>query len=174
MSSVRGYDNLYNESVNDIALMNYNKGIAHRLRLQEQEMQNKLPFKEPKLLTGGVRASNSIVAGTSIDAVPRAVGGRASRRFTGEETPAEGGKINRFKKSQKWTGYAKDTIGDAFDIAKMAGMGKGMVYSQDLQKALGGCGECSGGAKKRSGRFAKGSAEAKAWGQKMKEARMKK
>ena len=53
-------------------------------------------------------------------------------------------------------------------------MGKGMVYSQDLQKALGGCGECSGGAKKRSGRFAKGSAEAKAWGQKMKEARMKK
>ena len=36
-----------------------------------------------------------------------------------------------------------------------------MVYSPDLQKALEGCGECSGGAKKRSGRFAKGSAEAK-------------
>jgi len=207
MSSVRGYDNLYNESVNDIALMNYNKGIANRLRLQEQQMQNKLPFKEPQMLTGGVRPSNSIVAGNSIDGVPRAVGGRAYRRFTGEETPAEGGKINRYKKSQKWTGYAKDTIGDAFDIAKMAGMGsggvnrykksqkwtkyakdtigdafdiakmagmgKGMVYSQDLQKALG-CGECSGGAKKRSGRFAKGSAEAKAWGQKMKEARMNK
>ena len=81
MSSVRGYDNLYNESVNDIALMNYNKGIAHRLRLQEQEMQTKLPFKEPKMLSGGVRPSNSILPGTSIEAVPRVVGGRASRRL---------------------------------------------------------------------------------------------
>jgi len=251
MSSVYGFENLYNERVNDIALENYNKGIAHRLRMNEQQMQANLPFKEPKML-GGVRASNSIKPGASVDETPRAVGGRASRKFTGEETPAEGGKINRYKKSQKWTGYAKDTIGDAFDIAKMAGMGgkinrykksqkwtgyakdtigdafdiakmagmggklsrikkaqkwtgyakdtvgdaiglakmaamvglgKGMVYSKSLRKAID-SDSCSdsesdkeGGAKpkkKRTGRFVKGSAEAKAWGQKMKEARMKK
>ncbi|AIW01914.1 MAG: hypothetical protein ASQ68_gp24 [Yellowstone Lake virophage 6] len=54
----------------------------------------------------------------------------------------------------------------------MAGMGSkgGMVYSQDLQKALEGCGT----KKPRTARFAKGSAEAKAWGAKMKEARMNK
>jgi hypothetical protein len=83
------------------------------------------------------------------------------------------------KKAKKWTGYAKDTIGDAFDIAKMAGMGKPpkgekLVYSSELQKALGGCGDCSGGVKPRKprvARFAKGSAEAKAWGAKMKAAR---
>ena len=120
MSSVRGYDNLYNDSVNDIALMNYNKGIANRLRLQEQEMQNKLPFKEPKML-GGVRASNSIIAGTSIDGTPRAVGGGASRRFTGNETPAEGGKINRLKKANKWLEFSKGAVGDAFDLAGMGG-----------------------------------------------------
>jgi hypothetical protein len=221
MSATYGYDNLYNESVNDIALLNYNKGIANRLRLQEQQMQNKLPFKEPQMLTGGVRASNSIIAGTSVDAVPRAVGGRAYRKFTGEETPAEGGKINRLKKAKRFEGFAKDTIEDALGLYKKAtggvnrlkkakrfegfakdtiedalglykkatggvnrlkkakrfeGFAKdtiedalglykkatgGMVYSPDLQKALEGCGECSGGAKKRSGRFAKGSAEAK-------------
>jgi hypothetical protein len=171
MSSVRGYDNLYNESVNDIALMNYNKGIAHRLRLQEQEMQTKLPFKEPKMLSGGVRPSNSILPGTSIEAVPRVVGGRASRRFTGNETPAEGGKISRISKAKKWTDYSKGVVKEGFKIYDKVKERGGMVYSPDLQKALG-CGECSGGARK--GRFAKGSAEAKAWGQKMKEARMKK
>ena len=127
MSSVRGYDNLYSESVNDIALLNYNKGIANRLKLQEQEMQSRLPFKEPQMLSGGVRASNSILAGTSVDGPSTlAVGGRAFRTFTGNEKPSEGG-VNRLKKSKRWTAYAKDTIGDAFDIAKMAGMGSGGV-----------------------------------------------
>jgi hypothetical protein len=272
MSAVRGYDNLYNESVNDIALMNYNKGIANRLRIQEQQMQANLPFKEPKLLSGGVRASNMIQPGTSVDAVPRVVGGRAFRTFTGNELPSQGGvnrmkkatrwtkyakdtvgdafdiakmagmggkvnrmkkatrwtnyakdtakdaldiakmagmggkvnrlkkatkwtdyakntvgdafdiakmagmggKVNRMKKATKWTDYAKNTVGDAFDIAKMAGMGNKLVYSPELQKALGGCGDCSGGVKKpRKTRFVKGSPEAKAWGEKMKQARMK-
>ena len=244
MSSVRGYDNLYNERVNDIALMNYNKGIANRLRMQEQAMQARLPFKEPQQLSGGVRASNTITPGTTAEPPSTlAVGGRAFRTFTGKELPSQGG-VNRLKKAKKWTSYAKDTVGDAFDIAKMAGMGSGgvnrlkkakkwtsyakdtvgdafdiakmagmgsggvnrlkkakkwtsyakdtvgdafdiakmagmgMVYSPELRKALDGCGDCSGGAKKprkpRTARFAKGSAEAKAWGAKMKEARMNK
>jgi hypothetical protein len=236
MSATRGYDNLYNERINDIALMNYNKGIAHRLRMQEQAMQNKLPFKEPQMLSGGVRASNTILAGTTAEPPSTlAVGGRAFRTFTGNELPSQGG-VNRLKKANRWTKYAKDTVGDAFDIAKMAGMGSGgvnrlkkanrwtkyakdtvgdafdiydqaksrgagsggvnrlkkanrwtnyakntvgdafnimdqakarggMVYSQDLKDALGGCGDCSGGAKKprkpRTARFAKGSQEAK-------------
>ncbi|AIW01913.1 MAG: hypothetical protein ASQ68_gp23 [Yellowstone Lake virophage 6] len=100
MSAVRGYDNLYNEHVNDIALMNYNKGIANRLRMQEQAMQSKLPFKEPQLLSGGVRASNSIVAGTTAEPPSTlAVGGRAFRTFTGKETPSQGG-VNRLKKAK--------------------------------------------------------------------------
>jgi len=127
MSATRGYDNLYNERINDIALMNYNKGIAHRLRMQEQAMQNKLPFKEPQMLSGGVRASNTILAGTTAEPPSTlAVGGRAFRTFTGNELPSQGG-VNRLKKANRWTKYAKDTVGDAFDIAKMAGMGSGGV-----------------------------------------------
>ena len=248
MSGVRGYDNLYNERVNDIALMNYNKGIANRLRMQEQAMQARLPFKEPQQLSGGVRASNSIVAGTTAEGPSTlAVGGRAFRTFTGNEKPSQGGKISRIKKANKWLDFSKKAVGDAFDVASMAGMGSGgkvsrikkankwldyskgvvgdafdiydqakarggkvsrikkankwldyskgvvgdafdiydqakarggMVYSSELKKALGGCGDCSGGAKKprkpRTARFAKGSAEAKAWGEKMKQARMNK
>ena len=215
MSSVYGFENLYNERVNDIALENYNKGIAHRLRMNEQQMQANLPFKEPKMI-GGVRLSNTIKSGASVDETPRAVGGRAYRKFTGEEKPAEGGKISRIKKAQKWTDYSVDTVGKAIGLAKMAGMGgkisrikkaqkwtdysvdtvgkaiglakmagmgKGMVYSKSLKKAIDSDSNSDsesdkeGGAKpkkKRTGRFAKGSAEAKAWGQKMKEARMKK
>jgi len=205
MSATYGYDNLYNESVNDIALINYNKGIANRLRLQEQQMQNKLPFKEPQML-GGVRASNTIIPGTSIDGTPRAVGGRAYKTFTGKEGPLDGGinrykkanryldfskkvvgdafniydqakdrgGVNRYKKANRYLDFSKKIVGDAFGIYDQAQARGGMVYSPDLQKALDGCGNCSGGAKKRTGRFAKGSAEAKAWGQKMKEARMNK
>jgi hypothetical protein len=127
MSSVRGYDNLYSDSVNDIALQNYNKGIAHRLRLQQAQMDQNLPFKEPKML-GGVRASNSILPGTTFEGPSTlAVGSGAFRRFTGAESPAQGGKVNRMNKANRWTGYAKDTVDDAFDIfdkAKARGAGK--------------------------------------------------
>ena len=317
MSATYGYDNLYNEHINDIALLNYNKGIANRLRSQEQQMERYLPFKEPKLLSGGVRASNTIQPGTGIEAVPRAVGGRAFRSFTGKELPSQGGVnrlkkanryldfskkvvgdafgiydeaqkrgagsggvnrlkkanrwldfskkavgdafdvasmagmgtggvnrlkkanryldfskkvvgdafgiydeaqkrgagsggVNRLKKANRWLDFSKKAVGDAFDVASMAGMGTGgvnrlkkanryldfskkvvgdafgiydqakargagkLVYSPELQKALGGCGECEGGVKPRkprAARFAKGSQEAKAWGAKMKDAR---
>jgi len=130
MSGVRGYDNLYNESVNDIALMNYNKGIANRLRMQEQQMQNKLPFKEPQMLSGGVRASNSIVAGTTAEPPSTlAVGGRAFRTFTGNEKPSQGG-VNRLKKANRYLDFSKKVVGDAFNIydeAKKRGAGSGGV-----------------------------------------------
>ena len=249
MSATYGYDNLYNEHINDIALLNYNKGIANRLRSQEQQMERYLPFKEPKLLSGGVRASNTIQPGTGIEAVPRAVGGRAFRSFTGKELPSQGGVnrlkkanryldfskkvvgdafgiydeaqkrgagsggVNRLKKANRWLDFSKKAVGDAFDVASMAGMGTGgvnrlkkanryldfskkvvgdafgiydqakargagkLVYSPELQKALGGCGECEGGVKPRkprAARFAKGSQEAKAWGAMMQAARAKK
>nr|WPF46531.1 MAG: hypothetical protein [Lake Baikal virophage 5]WPF46544.1 MAG: hypothetical protein [Lake Baikal virophage 5] len=129
MSSVRGYDNLYRESVNDVALLNYNKGIADRLRLQEQQMQNKLPFKEPQML-GGVRASNSILAGTTVEGPSTlAVGGRAYRTFTGNEKPYEGG-VNRLKKANRWLDFSKNAVGDAFGIYDQAiarGAGTGGV-----------------------------------------------
>jgi hypothetical protein len=165
MSGVRGYDNLYNESVNDIALMNYNKGIANRLRMQEQQMQNKLPFKEPQMLSGGVRASNSIVAGTTAEPPSTlAVGGRAFRTFTGNEKPSQGG-VNRLKKANRYLDFSKKVVGDAFNIMDQSKARGGMVYSQDLKDALSGCGDCSGGAKKprkpRTARFVKGSQEAK-------------
>ena len=258
MSSVRGYDNLYNNSVNDIALLNYNRGIANRLRLQETQMNNFLPFKEPQML-GGVRYSNTILAGTSADGpATLAVGGKAFRKFTGNETALEGGKANINKaykwldfskkviddglgiydkvKSKgagrkpkvpkvarivggkasiddayKWLKFGKDVAGDAVDIfdkVKSRGMGRkpktvggnkvkdayawldfgkkvvddglgiydkvkgrgGMVYSQELKDALGGCGDCTGGKRirkskvggaKTSGKFVKGSQEAK-------------
>ena len=135
MSGVRGYDNLYNERVNDIALMNYNKGIANRLRMQEQQMQARLPFKEPQQLSGGVRASNSIVAGTTAEGPSTlAVGGRAFRTFTGNEKPSQGGKISRIKKANKWLDFSKKAVGDAFDVASMAGMGSGGKISR-IKKA---------------------------------------
>jgi hypothetical protein len=279
MTAVRGYDNIYSDSVNDIALMNYNKGIANRLRLQEQQAQQHLPFKEPKMLGG-------VLAGTTVEGPStNAVGGRAYRRFTGNETALQGG--NKFTDFAKKTGniskkilkvgvpvlsgaigtveggpamglatakassaltdyllgsgkrrgrkpkeggkmsmkdiinygkigvdtasdmydlygkvksklggkikikdvidYGKigvETIGDAVKIAnKIKGKMGGMVYSQDLKDALA---KNIKGRKKptnivekmeggvRKGRFAKGSAEAKAWGEKMRQARMKK
>jgi hypothetical protein len=219
--------------------------------MQEQQMQSKLPFKEPQLLSGGVRASNSIVAGTTAEGPSTlAVGGRAFRTFTGNEKPSQGGKVSRIKKANKWLDFSKKAVGDAFDVASMAGMGSGgkvsrikkankwldyskgvvgdafdiydqaksrgagsggvnrlkkanryldfskkavgdafnimdqakarggMVYSSELKQALGGCSDCSGGAKKprkpRTARFVKGSQEAKDWGEKMKQARMNK
>ena len=118
MSGVYGYDDLYSESVNDIALLNYNKGIAQRLRMQQIKMDKNLPFKEPQML-GGVRFSNTILAGTTAEQPSTlAVGGRAFRRFTGEETPAEGGKINRLKKSKRWLGFTKSAINDGLDLFK--------------------------------------------------------
>ena len=85
---------------------------------------------------------------------------------------AGSGGVNRLKKANRYLDFSKKVVGDAFDIYDQAKARGGMVYSPDLQKALG-CGECSGGAKKpRKARFAKGSAEAKAWGAKMREARM--
>ena len=171
MSGVRGYENLYNESVNDIALVNYNKGIAQRLRMQQDRMQENLPFKEPKMLSGGVRASNTILAGTTAEPPSTlAVGGRAFRTFTGKETPAEGGKISRIRKAKKWTEFSKGLVGDAFDIYDEAKARGGMVYSPALKKALGGCGSCEvGGARKpKTGRMVKGSPEALAFGAKMK------
>jgi len=223
MTATRGYDNLYNERINDIALMNYNKGIANRLRMQEQQMQTKLPFKEPQMLSGGVRASNSIIPGTTAEPPSTlAVGGRAFRTFTGNELPSQGG-VNRLKKANRYLDFSKKAIGDAFDVydeakkrgalnmASMAGMGSGgvnrlkkanrysdfskkvtddafniydkvkarggMVYSQDLKDALSGCGvkklKEEKPKKPRTARFVKGSPEAKAWGEKMKQARMK-
>ena len=178
MSGVRGHDNLYNENINQIALLNYNKGIANKLRMQEQQMERYLPFKEPKLL-GGVRYSDSIVAGTSPEGpATLAVGGRAFRRFTGEETPAQGGKVNHLKKAKKWLDFSKDVVSDAFGIydkikERGAGMneydGKGsMVYSQSLKNALkkgGACGglkkPCNVGGARKTARFVKGSQEAK-------------
>ena len=116
MTAVYGYDNLYNESINDIALLNYNKGIAQRLRMQENVMHQKLPFKEPQML-GGVRASNTILAGTTAEPpTTLAVGGRAFRTFRGDESPAEGGKINRLKKAKRWLGFTKDVINEGFNI----------------------------------------------------------
>jgi hypothetical protein len=120
MSGVRGFDNLYSESVNDVALQNYNRGIAQRLRMQQTKAEQNLPFKEPKML-GGVRFSNTILAGTTAEPPPTlAVGGRAFRTFTGMETPAQGGKVNRLKKSEKWLGFTKKVIGDGFDIYDQA------------------------------------------------------
>jgi hypothetical protein len=265
MSGVRGFDSLYQESINDIALHNYNKGIADRLRKQEIEMFSHLAFKEPKMLSGGVRASNFITPGMSIDGVPRAVGGRAFRTFTGDEKPYEGGsrihkaykwksfanetandalalakKVasggSRIKKAYKWKSFANETANDALALAKKVasggsrikkaykwkafanetaddalalvkkvasggsrikkaykwkafanetaddalalvkrGMSGGMVYSPSLKKALeDNCNKVGGAKPKKTGRFAKGSPEAKAWGAKMKEARMKK
>ena len=108
MTTTYGYDNLYNESVNDIALMNYNKGIADRLRMQQAICDQRLPFKEPKML-GGVRASNTILAGTSAEGPSTlAVGGRAYRRFTGNETAMEGG--NKFTDFMKKTGNISKKI----------------------------------------------------------------
>lgn len=109
MSSVRGYDNIYSDSVNDIALINYNKGIANRLRMQEQQAQQNLPFKEPKML-GGVFPSGGVLAGTTIEGpATLAVGGRAFRRFTGNETVLEGGKFS-FSKLAKDTGNISKKI----------------------------------------------------------------
>jgi len=272
MSGVRGFDNLYSESVNDVALQNYNRGIAQRLRMQQAQMDQNLPFKEPKML-GGVRFSNTILAGTTAEPPSSlAVGGRAFRTFTGNETPAQGGKVNRLKKAEKWMDFSKKAVGEAFDVydkakerggkvnrlkkaekwmdfskkavgnafdvydkakerggkvnrlkkaekwmdfskkavseafdvydkAKARGAGKktkkaqswtdfskgvandalgmydavnargGMVYSPALKKALEGCGKVR---KPRVARFVKGSQEAKDWGAKMKELRMKK
>jgi hypothetical protein len=108
MSSTRGYDNIYSDSVNDIALMNYNKGIANRLRMQEDQAQQHLPFKEPKML-GGVFPSGGVIAGTTIEGPSTlAVGGRAFRRFTGNETPLEGG--NKFTDFAKKTGNISKKI----------------------------------------------------------------
>jgi hypothetical protein len=116
MSGVRGFDNLYSESVNDVALQNYNRGIAQRLRMQQAQMDQNLPFKEPKML-GGVRFSNTILAGTTAEPPSSlAVGGRAFRTFTGNETPAQGGKINRLKKAEKWMEFSKKAVGNAFDV----------------------------------------------------------
>ena len=253
MSSIRGFDNLFQDSVNDIALHNYNKGLAHRLRLAEMEAQQKLSFKEPKLL-GGVRFSNSILPGSSVEepATLAVGGGRAYRTFTGDETPAQGGKINRLKKFKKWTGAIGDlvpkstrkaltervnreieggkvnrlkkfkkwtgAIGDLVPKSTKKALtervnreieygGKvnrlkkfknwtsaigdlvpkstrkaltervnreieygGMVYSNELKKALGSNKKLEGGAK-RTGRLVKGSPEAKAWAEKMRQAR---
>lgn len=109
MTSVYGYDNLYSDSVNDIALMNYNKGIAQRLRMQQDVCDQRLPFKEPKMLSGGVRASNTILAGTSAEGPSTlAVGGRAYRRFTGNETAMQGG--NKFTDFAKKTGNISKKI----------------------------------------------------------------
>lgn len=164
MSSVYGFDNLYSESVNDIALLNYNRGVANRLKNQEMEMHAHLPFKEPKLLTGGVRASSTIQPGSVIDGVPRAVGGRAFRKFTGDEKPSEGG--SRIKKAYKWKAFANETADDALGLAKKVISGGSLVYSPSLKKALKDNGPYKtmavGGAKPKTGRFVKGSAEAKA------------
>ena len=267
MTSIRGYDDLSNPNINDIALMNYNKGIANRLRLQEQKMQQNLPFKEPKML-GGVRYSNTVLPGTSADGpATLAVGGRAYRVFTGKETAMQGGKFslsqlakdtgNISKKILKvgvpalsgaigtieggpvtglaaakassaltdyvlgsgrkprgrkpkggkvsmkdvvdWGKFGVETVGDAVGLAKKVRGGSkledakkyknmalsaaneafglydkvkratgGMVYSQELKDALGGCGDCSGGKmkpKKATGakpaRFEKGSQAAR-------------
>jgi len=109
MTSIYGYDNLYSDSVNDIALMNYNKGIAQRLRMQQDICDQRLPFKEPKMLSGGVRASNTILAGTSVEEPSTlAVGGRAYRRFTGNETSMQGG--NKFTDFAKKTGNISKKI----------------------------------------------------------------
>ena len=215
MSSIRGFDNLFQDSVNDIALHNYNKGLAHRLRLAEMEAQQKLSFKEPKLL-GGVRFSNSILPGSSVEepATLAVGGGRAYRTFTGDETPAQGGKINRLKKFKKWTGAIGDlvpkstrkaltervnreieyggkvnrlkkfknwtsAIGDLVPKSTRKALTErvnreieygGMVYSNELKKALGSNKKLEGGAK-RTGRLVKGSPEAKAWAEKMRQAR---
>jgi hypothetical protein len=108
MSSVRGYDNIYSDSVNDIALLNYNKGIANRLRMQEDQSQQNLPFKEPKML-GGVFPSGGVLAGTTIESpATLAVGGGAFRRFTGNETALEGG--NKFTDFAKKTGNISKKI----------------------------------------------------------------
>ena len=134
MSGVRGFDNLYQESVNDIALHNYNKGVADRLRKQEMDMEAHLPFKEPKMLSGGVRASNTILAGTSIDGVPRAVGGRAFRTFTGNEKPSEGG--SRLSKAYKWKAFANETADDALALAKKAVSGGSTIRKAYKWKAF--------------------------------------
>lgn len=108
MTSVRGYDDLYGDSVNDIALMNYNKGIAQRLRMQQNIADQHLPFKEPKML-GGVRPSNTILYGTSAEGPSTlAVGGGAYRRFTGNETAMQGG--NKFTDFAKKTGNISKKI----------------------------------------------------------------
>jgi hypothetical protein len=127
MSSVRGYDNLYNQNINDIALMNYNKGIANRLRMQEQQAAQNLPFKEPKML-GGVRASNTILSGNSIDgSTTLSVGGKAFRRFTGNETALEGGRAS-IDDAYKWKNFGKETANDAIDlfgkVKEKVGMGR--------------------------------------------------
>ena len=176
MSSIRGFDNLFQDSVNDIALHNYNKGLAHRLRLAEMEAQKKLSFKEPKLL-GGVRFSNSILPGSSVEepATLAVGGGRAYRTFTGDETPAQGGKINRLKKFKKWTGAIGDLVPKSTKKALADRANReieygGMVYSNELKKALGSNKKLDGGARK-TGRLVKGSPEAKAWAEKMRQAR---
>jgi hypothetical protein len=231
--------------------MNYNKGIANRLRMQEQQAAQNLPFKEPKML-GGVRASNTILSGNSIDgSTTLSVGGKAFRRFTGNETALEGGRAS-IDDAYKWKNFGKETANDAIDlfgkVKEKVGRGRpkttggkikmkdvvdwgkfgvetaqdavglankihskiggskiddarnwkkfaletaddalgvfdkikskgGMVYSQSLKDALmKGRSEkpksIIGGARKT--RFVKGSAEAKAWGEKMRQARMKK
>jgi hypothetical protein len=96
--------------------------------MQQIKMDKNLPFKEPQML-GGVRFSNTILAGTTAEPPSTlAVGGRAFRRFTGEETPAEGGKINRLKKAKRWLGFTKDVINEGFNVfdkgkSRMTGMG---------------------------------------------------
>ena len=148
------------------------------------------------------------------------MGGRAYRNFTGQETPAQGGKVNRLKKAEQWSKFTRDLIpkstrqtltdkansyiegaGGKVNRLKKAQQwskftrdlipkstrqaltdkansyieGAGMVYSNELRKAIGGCSDMSGGAKKkRAGRFVKGSPEAKAWGEKMRQARLNK
>jgi len=141
------YDDLYSDSINDIALVNYNKGIARRLREQEINMENFLPFKQPEMLglklLGGIRPSNTIQYGTRIEfPSTNAVGGGAFKTFTGRETPAEGGKISRYKKANKYLGFSKEVADAGFDVANKGvdlynkGIRGGLVYSQSLQESL--------------------------------------
>ena len=160
MSGVRGFDNLYSESVNDVALQNYNKGIAQRLRMQQTRAEQNLPFKEPKML-GGVRFSNTILAGTTAEPpATRAVGGRAFRTFTGMETPSQGGKVNRLKKGEKWLSFSKKVIGDAFDVydkakergGKVNRLKKGEKWLGFSKKVIGDAFDVYDKAKERGGK----------------------
>jgi hypothetical protein len=73
------------------------------------------------MLSGGVRPSNTITPGSGVDGVPRAVGGRAFRTFTGDEKPYEGG--SRLSKAYKWKSFANETADDALKLVKKVASG---------------------------------------------------
>jgi hypothetical protein len=104
--------------------------------MNQEICDTKLPFKEPQMLTGGVRSFNSILPGTTAEQpATLAVGGRAFRTFTGNETKMEGG-VNHLKKAKKWLGYAGDVAKEGFNIfdqVKSRGAGKKPTKKQMLE-----------------------------------------